>query len=78
VKYLVYAITTIRDLLAYNEHDTLNGDILDRVEEELGILETIEDTEYTEEQFLKFHLELIEMGVALLPTTKKAIERYGE
>jgi hypothetical protein len=78
MKYLIYAITTIRDALAYNEHNILNGKALDRIEEELGILEGIEDTEYTEEQFMKFHLELLELDVALLPTTEKAIRRYGE
>lgn len=77
-KYLIYAITTIRDAIAYNEHNVLNGKALDRIEEELLILEGIEDTEYTKEQFGKFHFELLELNVALLPTTEKAIKRFGE
>lgn len=78
MKYLVYAITTIRDALAYNEHTFLNGDALNRIEKELNILEEIEDTKYTKKQFEKFHLDLLKLDVALLPTTKKAIKRYGE
>ena len=78
MKYLVYAITTIKDAITYNEHNTLNGDVLDRIEKELNILEEIEDIKYTKEQFKKFHLELLELNVALLPTTEKAIKRFGE
>ena len=78
MKYFVYAIATIRDVIAYNEHDALNGEVLDRIEKELNILEEIEDTKYTKKQFEKFHLELDELNVALLPTTEKAIKRFGE
>jgi hypothetical protein len=78
MKYFVYAITTIRDAIAYNEHNVLNGKALDRIEEELLVLEDIEETEYTEEQFKKFHLDLLELDVALLPTTEKAIKRFGK
>ena len=76
MKYFIYAITTIRDAIAYNEHSDLNGDALDRIEKELNVLEEIEDKKYTKEQFEKFHLELLELNVALLPTTKKAIKRF--
>jgi len=78
MKYLIYAITTIRDAIAYNEHNVLNGKALDRIEKELNILEEIEDTEYTKELFGQFCLDLLELDVALLPTTEKAIRRYGE
>ena len=78
MKYLTWSIGTIRDALAYNEHNTLNGKALDRIEQELNDLEEIEDTKYTKEQFEKFHLDLLELGVALLPTTEKAIKRCGE
>jgi len=78
MKYLIYAITTIRDAIAYNEHNVLNGKALDRIEEELGILEEMADTEYTKEQFMKFHSELLELDVALLPTTEKEKRRFGE
>jgi hypothetical protein len=78
IKYSTWAISTIGDALNYNEHNLLNGSVLDRIAQESAILEEIEETGYTEEQFKKFHLDLLEMGVALLPTTEKAIERYGE
>lgn len=78
MKYFVYTITTIRDAIAYNEHNVLNGKALDRIEEELNVLEEIKETEYTEEQFKKFHLDLLELDIALLPTTEKAIKRFGE
>ena len=78
MKYLAWALSTISDALAYNEHSSLNGDPLDRIEKELNALEGIEETEYTKKQFEKFHLDLLELGVVLLPTTKKAIKRCGE
>lgn len=78
MKYLIYAISTIRDALSYNEHNTLNGDALDRIEKELGVLEEIEETKYTKEQFEIFHLDLLELHVALLPTTKKAVRKFGD
>jgi hypothetical protein len=70
-------MTTIRDALAYNEHNILNGDALNRIEEELGVIEE-EEKKYTKEQFNKFYSDLLELNVALLPTTKKAIRRYGK
>lgn len=78
IKYLIYTITTIRDAIAYNEHTVINGKALDRIEKELNILEEIEYMEYTKEQFKKFHLDLLELDVALLPTTEKAIRRFGK
>ena len=78
MKYLMYAISTIRDVLVYNEHNLLNGNILNRIEKELGILEDSEHIEYTKEQFQKFHLDLLELGATLLPTSEKAIRMFGE
>ena len=75
MKYLLWTIATIRDAIAYNEHEVLNGETLDRIEKELGVLE---ENKYTKEQFEKFHLDLLELDVALLPTTEKAIRRFGE
>jgi len=61
MKYIIWTMKIIRDALAYNEHKTLNGDALDRIEEELNVLEEIEETEYTKEQFVKFHADLLEL-----------------
>ena len=60
MKYLIYTISTIRDALCYNEHSSLNGEALDRIEKELFILEDIEKIKYTKKQFEKFHLDLLE------------------
>ena len=78
MKYLVWAISTIRDALSFNEHNMLSGKVLDRIEQELLLLEEVETTEYTKKQFGKFHAELLEMNVTLLPTTEKAIRKFGE
>ena len=77
MKYLIWALSTIRDALSYNEHSILNGKPLDRIEQELLVLEEIENFEYTKEQFEKFHLDLLELNIQLLPTTEKIIKRLN-
>ncbi len=78
MRYLIYTIATIKDVIAYNEHNTLNGEVLDRIEKELGILEGIKETKYTKKQFERFHIDLLELKVSTLPTTEKAIRKFGE
>jgi len=78
MKNFIYAISTIKDVLRYNDHESLNGAVLDRIEQELSILEEIEDNGYTEEEFEKFYKDLLNLNVTLLPTSEKAIKKFGE
>jgi len=78
MKNFIYAISTIKDVLSYNDHESLNGAVLDRIEQELSILEEIEDNGYTEEEFEKFYKDLLNLNVTLLPTSEKAIKKFGE
>ena len=78
IKYLTWAISTIRDALSFNEYNLLSGKPLDRIEKELGILEGIKENGYTKEQFEIFFSDLLELGVATLPTTEKAIKKLGQ
>jgi hypothetical protein len=78
MKYVVWAIATMRDVLNYNEHSLLTGDVLDRIEGELALLEDIEDTEYTAEQYDQFNKDLIDLNMSLLPNTNKIIKEIEQ
>jgi len=75
IKNVVYAVSTIRDVINYNKHKSLIGDVLKRIEKELALIEEIEEADYTEENGKKFHMDLLNMGVSLLPTTEKIIHQ---
>ena len=75
LKYVAYAVGTIRDVINYNKHKSLIGDVLKRIEKELALIEEIEEADYTEENGKKFHMDLLNMGVSLLPTTEKIIHQ---
>ena len=77
MKYLMWAVTTIRDIIAYNEHEVLVGMPLDRIERELILIET-KEAEYSKKNFMEFHKDMVDMGITSLPTTEKAIRRFGE
>ncbi len=77
MKYLIWAVSTIRDVIAYNEHEVLAGMPLDRIERELLLIET-KEADYSKENFMAFHKDLIEMDIPTMPTTAKAIRRYGD
>ena len=79
MEWLVAMLCTIEDVFAYNEHKKLCGPILDRIEKELADFNSKPEWEaYTKEQYKQFHLDLIELGAATLPTTDKTIKRYGD
>lgn len=73
LEYVAYAVGTIRDVINYNKHKSLVGDVLKRIEKELVLLEEIEEEDYTEENYKKFHMDLLNLGMALLPTTEKIV-----
>ena len=77
MKYMMWTISTIRDILSYNEHEILVGKPLDRIEKELLIIEE-KKIDYSSDDFEKFFSDLLELGISLLPTTEKAIKKFGD
>jgi hypothetical protein len=67
-KNLLWFIGTLRDVFSYNEYSIINLDLI------LECLKTVEDCDcFTKEEYSKIEVSLIESGLALLPTTNKAI-----
>jgi len=77
MKYIIWTISTIGDIFSYNEHELLVGNALDRIEKELFLIEE-KEINYSKNDFNIFHSDMIEMGIAILPTTEKAIRKFEE
>ncbi len=76
-KYLSWFVSTLKDVFSYNYAETIT-------EEQLGLLKNGIETIYEKQQncdkdsFSEYHLQLVESGLSLLPTTQKAIDEFGE
>lgn len=69
---LLWYLGTFADIFDYNEYSQIDLDLIAR---ELKLIENLEKP--TREMYQKFHLRIIESGLATLPTTEKAIKKYG-
>ena len=74
MKYIMYTLSAMRDIISYNEHALLIGDPLNRIEKELSIIEE-KETNYSKKDFQKFHMDILNLEIALLPTTNKTINK---
>lgn len=76
-KYLSWFVSTLKDVFSYNYAETITGEQLDLLKN--GI-ETIYEKKETcdKDSFAEYHLQLVESGLSLLPTTQKAIDEFGE
>ena len=76
-KYLSWFVSTLKDVFSYNYAETIT-------EEQLGLLKNGIETIYEKQEncdkgsFAEYHLQLVESGLSLLPTTQKAIDEFGE
>jgi len=76
-KYLSWFVSTLKDVFSYNYAETIT-------EEQLGLLKNGIETIYEKQEncdkdsFVEYHLQLVESGLSLLPTTQKAIDEFGE
>jgi hypothetical protein len=75
-KYKEWSLTTIEDVFNYNYIEDINNKVQKIIAEEL--MELSYTDKRTKKQFEIFHLKLVESGIALLPTTQKAIDRLRE
>lgn len=76
-EYLAWCVSLIRDVLDYNYAENLT-------KSHLGLLKKAIDTilkkgpDCSEEDCQNLHKECLEAGLALIPTTQKAIDKYGQ
>jgi hypothetical protein len=76
-KYLSWFVATLKDVFSYNYAETIT-------EEQLDLLKNGIETIYEKQEtcdigsFAEYHLQLVESGLSLLPTTQKAIDEFGE
>ncbi len=76
-KYLSWFVSTLKDVFYYNYAETIT-------EEQLGLLKNGIDiiyekqTKCDKDSFAEYHLQLVESGLSLLPTSQKAIDEFGE
>lgn len=76
-EHLAWCVSLIRDVLDYNRAE-------DFTEIHLGLLEKAVDLmcdkgpACNKEDYQKLHKEFLEAGLALIPTTQKAIDKYGQ
>jgi len=76
-KYLSWFVSTLKDVFSYNYAETITKEQLDLLKN--GI-ETIYEKQGNcdKDSFTEYHLQLVESGLSLLPTTQKAIDEFGE
>ncbi len=68
-----WLLSTIRDLLTYNEYKIIDLKLIE------NCLNQYENSEpFTKEEFSKIHMLLVESGLTLLPTSNKIIEALKE
>jgi len=76
-KYLSWFVSTLKDVFSYNYAESIT-------EGQLGLLKNGIETIYEKQEncdkgsFAEYHLQLVESGLSLLPTTQKAIDEFGE
>ena len=76
-KYLSWFVSTLKDVFSYNYAETMT-------KEQLGLLKNGIEMIYEKQEncdkdsFAEYHLQLVESGLSLLPTTQKAIDEFGE
>lgn len=76
-KYLFWFVSTLKDVFSYNYAETITEEQLDLLKD--GV-ETIYEKQGNcdKDSFTEYHLQLVESGLSLLPTTQKAIDEFGE
>ena len=76
-KYLSWFVSTLKDVFSYNYAETITEEQLDLLKD--GVETIYEKQENCDkDSFAEYHLQLVESGLSLLPTTQKAIDEFGE
>lgn len=76
-KYLSWLVSSLKDIFTYNYAEEITETQLDLLRN--GVNMIYEEQENCDKKtFEEYHLQLVESGLALLPTTEKAIKEFGE
>jgi len=75
MKYMLWAIATIGDVLNYQTGEQLD-EHLDMI---VGLLRKMEDegVAFDEQDYEELHCAILKSGLSTLPNTQKAIDKYG-
>lgn len=76
-EYLGWCISLIRDVLDYNYAEDLNKQHLDLLKKGIDLIYN-KELECDKEDYQNLHKEFLQSGLALIPTTQKAIDKYGD
>jgi len=76
-KYLSWFVSTLKDVLSYNYAETITEEQLDLLRNGIEIIYEKQEN-CDKDSFSEYHLQLVESGLSLLPTTQKAIDEFGE
>ena len=76
-KYLSWFVSTLKDVFSYNYAETITGAQLDLLRNGIEIIYEKQEN-CDKDSFAEYHLQLVESGISLLPTTQKAIDEFGE
>ncbi len=76
-KYLLWFISTINDIFAYNSITDMTNSQLKLIQVGLKIIYKQKEN-CSKDSFEEYYLQLCESEITLLPTSQKAIDEFGE
>jgi len=74
---LAWCVSLIRDVLDYNNAENLTETHLGLLKKAIKLISE-KGLNCNKEEYKNLHREFLEAGIALIPTTQKAIDKYGE
>jgi len=74
---LAWCVSLIRDVLDYNNAENLTETHLGLLKRAIKLIAE-KGPDCNKEDYKNLHKEFLEAGIALIPTTQKAIDRYGQ
>ncbi len=76
-QYLGWCVFLIRDILDYNFAEDLTETHLGLLKKAMGLVHD-KGSDCNKEDYQNLHKEFLQTGLALIPTTQKAIDKYGD
>ncbi len=74
---LCWCVSLVRDVLDYNYPEDLNTNHLALLQKAVNVMHE-KGLGCTKQDYQDLHKEFLQEGLALVPTTKKAIDKYGD
>ncbi|MGA2915716.1 MAG: hypothetical protein ABSE89_06790 [Sedimentisphaerales bacterium] len=76
-EYLAWCVSLIRDVLDYNNAEDFTGTHLGLLKKAIKLISE-KGSNCNKEDYKNLHKEFLEAEIGLIPTTQKAIEKYGQ